>query len=59
MNKKVLSALLILAVSVIVLLLNTGSRCSVSLHFADISAMKALVFLFFMILGVIVGVLLK
>ena len=59
MNKKVLYALLILALTVIVLLLNTGSKVSISLRFAEISAMKALVFLFFTTIGVIVGVLLK
>jgi len=59
MSKKLLYALLIIAASVIVLLLNTGSRVAVSLHFAELSAMKSLVFLVFIVIGVVVGVLLK
>ena len=59
MSKRLLYALLMIAVSVIVLLLNTGSSVSVSLRFAQISAMKSLVFLVFLVTGVVIGLLLK
>lgn len=59
MSKRLLYALLMIAVSVIILLLNTGSSVSVSLRFAQISAMKSLVFLIFLVTGVVIGLLLK
>lgn len=59
MNKKVLYALLLIAVTVIILILNTGGRVGVSLHFFDISAAKSIIFLFFIVIGVTIGLLLK
>lgn len=58
MNKQLLSALLLLAVCVIIMLVNRGS-VGVNLIVGEISAMKSLVFLAFTGMGVVIGVLLK
>jgi len=58
MSKKLLWALVIMALSVIVLIFNRGS-VSVDLLFAQVSALKSIVFLVFMGIGVAIGVLLK
>jgi hypothetical protein len=58
MDKKLMTALIILALSVIVLLFNKG-RVDVNIIFTTLSGMKSLVFLSFISIGVIIGVLLK
>lgn len=58
MSKKLLYALVVIALSVIVLIFNRGS-VSVNLLFAEISALKSVVFLVFIGIGVAIGVLLK
>ncbi len=58
MDKKLMIALIILALSVIVLLFNKG-RVDVNILFTTLSGMKSLVFLSFISIGVIIGVLLK
>ena len=60
MNRKIVYALIIMAISILVLIFNQGS-VSVNLPFIreSVSGMKSLVFLFFMGIGVIVGLLLK
>ncbi|MBM4144070.1 MAG: hypothetical protein FJ225_10840 [Lentisphaerae bacterium] len=60
MNRRIMSALIIIALAVLVLIFNRGS-VTVNLPFiqGSISGMKSLVFLFFMGLGVAIGLLLK
>ena len=58
MNKGLTWALGILALTVVVLIFNKGS-VNVNVVFTDFSAMKSMVFLGFMSIGVIIGVLLK
>lgn len=58
MSKRLLYALLILTVATIVLIFNRGD-ISVDLIFTEIKAIKSLVFLSFMGIGVIVGVLMR
>lgn len=62
MNKRVVYALLLVAVSVLVLIWNTrgtGSRISIDLIFTTVSALKSVVFFAFMCVGLVIGVLLK
>ena len=59
MSRKLLWALLLIALSIIVLIFNTGSSVSVSLRFLDIHAGKSLIFFVFMAVGIIIGILLK
>lgn len=59
MNKRVLYALLLIALCVIVLIVNAGGRASISLHFAELHATKSLIFLAFLGIGVTIGILLK
>ena len=58
MSKKLLWALILIVLTVLVLLFNRGS-VDVNLLIGKISAMKALVFLGFTGLGVVIGCLLK
>jgi uncharacterized integral membrane protein len=58
MNKGLLWAMLILVLAVLVLIFNKGS-VSVNLLVCDISAMKSIVFLAFISVGVAIGVLIK
>lgn len=58
MSKKLISALLLIAITVIVLLLNRGS-VGINFIIADVSMQKALAFLMFTAIGVAIGVLLK
>jgi len=58
MSRRVAYALIILALSVIVLLFNRGT-VSVDLLFTTVDAMKSLAFLAFIGVGVVIGVLLK
>ena len=58
MTKKLLWALLIMALTVIVMILNRGST-TLSFGFFRIQALASFVYLMFMVAGVIVGVLLK
>lgn len=58
MNKGVLWAMLILVVAILILIFNKGS-VSVNLLVCDISAMKSIVFLGFISIGVAIGLLIK
>jgi hypothetical protein len=58
MKKGVILALLILGVCILVLIFNRGT-VSVDLLLFSISGMKALVFLAWMAIGVVIGVLVK
>lgn len=56
MTRKLLTALILIGLTVLVLVLNRGS-VSVDLGFTSVSGMKSLVFLCFTALGVVIGVL--
>lgn len=58
MSKNVLIALILIALSAIVLIFSRD-RVEVSLVFTEIRAIASLVYLFFICLGVTIGVLLK
>lgn len=58
MNKKVLYALLIIALLVIVLIFNRG-RVDINLLVGDVSPLKSMAFLTFTGIGVAIGFLLK
>ncbi|NQU41567.1 MAG: hypothetical protein HQ523_16600 [Lentisphaerae bacterium] len=58
MNKKMSYALVLLALSVLVLLFNTG-KGEINLVFDTVRIMKALVYMAFMGVGVVIGLLLK
>ena len=58
MTRKLMWALIIIAVVVLVLIFNKGD-VDVNLIVTSISALKALVFLSFVIVGVAIGILLK
>jgi uncharacterized integral membrane protein len=58
MNKKILYALLLITVMVIILIVNRGD-VKVDLVVMSISALKSIVFLSFIAVGVVIGVLLK
>jgi hypothetical protein len=58
MNKKVLYALLIIALLVIVLIFNRGT-VNINLLVDDVTPLKSLAFLAFTGIGVAIGVLLK
>lgn len=58
MSKKQIFALVLIGLCAIIFILNRGS-VSVHLLFAQIDAMKSLVFLAFTAIGVAIGVLLK
>lgn len=62
MNKKVIYALLILGVTALLLVFNSmgsGRNVTVDLVFTAFTAVKSLVFLGFIAIGVIIGVLIK
>ncbi len=58
MTRKLMWALIIIAVVVLVLIFNKGD-VDVNLIVTRISALKALVFLSFVVVGVAIGILLK
>ena len=58
MNKKLLYALIIIALSVIVLIFNRG-RVEIDLLFTTIDPLKSIAFLVFIGIGVLIGILLK
>jgi uncharacterized integral membrane protein len=58
MTKNVLIALILIVVSVLVMIFNTGS-IPLNVLFAVIKPVASLVYLSFMVLGVVIGVLLK
>ncbi len=60
MNKKMFAALAILLLTALVLVFNTkGMNISVNLIFTTVSAIKSIVFLGFIAIGVAIGLLLK
>lgn len=58
MAKNVIMALLLIVLSVLVMIFNTHSM-DVNLLFTTIRATASLVFLFFVVMGVVIGILLK
>ena len=58
MNKKILYALIIIALSVIVLIFNRG-HVEIDLLFATVNLLKSIAFLIFIGIGVLIGILLK
>ena len=59
MNKKMLYALLLLAVAMLVLIFNARSTETINLVFDKVNAIKSLIYLSFMGVGVVIGLLLK
>lgn len=61
MNKRITYALLLVAVSVVVLIANTrgSSEVTVDLLFTELRALKSIIFFGFMGVGLIIGVLIK
>ena len=59
MNRKLISTLVVIALTVIVLLLNVGGRARIDLYFAELSMRAAFAYLSFTAVGVLIGVLLK
>jgi len=60
MNRRLISALVILAVMILVLIFNRGSTdVDLPLVSASIKGMKSIIFLVFMGVGVVIGLLLK
>ena len=62
MNRKMLFALIILCVTVIVLVFNTmgsGNKITIDLIVQTIKVYKSMAFLGFIVIGVVIGVLLK
>jgi len=62
MNKKVIYAFVILGLTALVLVFNSmgfGRNVTVDLIFTSITTVKSLVFLGFIVIGVIIGVLIK
>jgi hypothetical protein len=59
MTKKQLAALILIAISVIILIFNVGGRVDVNLLYDTVRPMRALVYFAFISVGVAIGVLLK
>ena len=63
MNKKILWAFLLLGLTMLVLVFNSygsgGGRITLHLIFTSISALKSLIFFAFIVVGVLIGVLIK
>ena len=59
MGKQLLLALILIALTVIVLLLNTGGTITLDIGFSAIRASPAMIFLGFNMIGVIVGILIR
>ncbi len=62
MSKKVIYAFIILGLTALVLVFNsmgTGRNVTVDLIFTTVTAIKSLVFLGFIVVGVLIGVLVK
>ena len=58
MNKRIIWALILMALAVVVLIFNKGD-CTVNLLFTRVEALKSLIFLAFLGLGVAIGALLR
>ena len=58
MTKKLLTALILIGLTVVVIIMNRGS-VGVNLILTEIDGIKSLVFLAFTAMGVVIGVLLK
>ncbi|MFC1498097.1 hypothetical protein ACFLS1_06475 [Verrucomicrobiota bacterium] len=59
MNKRLLYALILIALSVIILIFNTRGRVDINLILGTIEPIRAIAFLIFIGIGVLIGVLLK
>lgn len=59
MSKRLLWALLLIAVLVLALIFNTGSRVNVSVGFHDFHVVSAIAFFCFSAVGVVIGILLR
>lgn len=59
MSKRLLWALLLIAVTVILLILNTKGNVSLNLIVGSLEMTKAIAFLLFTSTGVVIGILLK
>ena len=59
MSKRLISALLLVALMVIVIILNAGGRVNVDLRLFDFTWSRPAVFFLFTSLGVAIGLLLK
>lgn len=58
MSKNVLIALILIALSVLVMIFNTSS-ITIELVFTSVRTAASLAYLFFVVVGVVIGVLLK
>lgn len=59
MSKKLIYALLMIALVVIVLILNTGRSMNLNIGFGEFKIVQALMLFMFTAIGVVIGVLLK
>ena len=59
MTKKVLWALILMFVVVVILIMNTRGSSSINLIVGEIKAMSSIIYLCFVGIGVVIGVLLK
>ncbi len=59
MTKKVLWALILIFIVVVVLIMNTRGSSSINLIVGEIKAMSSIVYLCFVGIGVVIGVLIK
>ena len=59
MTKKVLWALILMFVVVVILIMNTRGSSSINLIVVEIKAMSSIIYLCFVGIGVVIGVLLK
>ena len=59
MTRKLLTALILIGLTVLVLVLNSRGSVSVAFGFGDLSGMKSLVFFCFTAVGVAIGLLMK
>ena len=59
MTKKVLWALILMFVVVVILIMNTRGSSSINLVLGEVEAMRSIIYLCFVGIGVVIGVLLK
>ncbi len=59
MNRKLVSTLVVIALTVIVLLLNMGDRATIDVYFTELKMRASFAYLAFTAVGVLIGVLLK
>jgi hypothetical protein len=59
MSRRLTTGLILIGVSVLILLLNTHGKVSISFVLFDISILKSVAFLFFLGVGVFIGALLR